>query len=302
MRSENGYPSYRSYPVEFKIKPLMAFGYYGGKARLSSDIGALLDYNASVYVEPFGGSAAVLLNKPPHTREVYAEKELSLCCFWRCLSDRETAIELVGKLGGLVYSRESFDKHQEIISKAHVVETLSDDEVIEVAVACFVMHTMSRDNAGIRFGGGRFPSNASYLKTIERIPEVADRFRGTEVLCDDALDLLGGTRFDSPDVMLYLDPVYLPEAGRKRSFNHTLYRHPFGYDEHVRLLERVRGMRSKILISGYDDNTRLYDRYLIEGEGLPQGFRPWHKYEILSVSTVARGDKKRSEVLWANYG
>ncbi len=46
-------------------KTLSAFNYYGGKARMAPLICDLLDYDTTdIYIEPFGGGARTLLNKP----------------------------------------------------------------------------------------------------------------------------------------------------------------------------------------------------------------------------------------------
>ncbi len=53
---------------------LMAFGFYGGKSRLFNDILDAIPYeDVTTYIEPFGGSAAVLINKLPHAAEIYCD-------------------------------------------------------------------------------------------------------------------------------------------------------------------------------------------------------------------------------------
>jgi DNA adenine methylase len=282
----------------------MAFGYCGGKARLSLTIADFLNIaDTSFYVEPFGGSAAVLLNKVPHKQELYADRSLPLCCFWQCMSESETAHALIERLGGTTCDETAFNGSRALLDRAGDLEmrALSGDEILSIAAACFVVHTLSRDNSGFRYSKGRFPTNDAYLRTVGRLGEVAIRFSGVLVRNADAFDLLD-TEFNDSGTLLYLDPVYLSETGRPRSRNQTFYRHHFSYADHVVLLERIRKMRSRILISGYVDDTQLYDRYLVDGENCTRGdFKAWRRYEIETTSTAARGDKSRTEVLWANY-
>jgi site-specific DNA-adenine methylase len=285
---------------------LQPFGYPGGKTRFCAEIAGLLDYdNTAVYVEAFGGGYAVGLHKVPHDTEIYIEKSVSLCCFWQCMSDKSAAIELMEKLYATDYDQMAFEHFHNAIDEAEArgrrLTDLPDGEVLDLAAACFITITTSRDNAGLRYHDGRQIKHAAYLKAVDRLAGVADRFSGTEIIHADALDILDGDRFNSADVMIYLDPVYLPEMGKKYTHNHTLYRHNFTYAEHIRLLQRIRKMKAKLVLSGYADDTDLYDRYLLDGEGFDGAdFRPWERYEIETISSVAKGDKKRTEVLWAN--
>jgi DNA adenine methylase len=272
---------------------------------MAEQIAGLLDYGASTYVEPFGGGAAVLLNKAPHEREIYADKSITLCSFWACMADEGAAITLCERLYEADYDRAAFEYFCNVIDKAEEsgrqLTELTDGEVLDIATACFIVQSMSRDGAGLRFRG-RDKTHGAYLRSVDRLAGVADRFNGVGVVHGDALELLSGNRFDNPDTMFYFDPVYLPGAGQKDSRSHTLYRCHFDYTAHIKLLERIRGMSAKIVISGYVDDTRLYDRYLIDGEGLDSrgGYCPWKRYEIEALSSVGRGEKERVEVLWTN--
>lgn len=78
---------------------LSAFPYYGGKAALAPVIRDMLDYaNTEVFIEPFGGGARVLLNKPRHPVEIYNDASAGLCAFMRCMSDPQKAQEVIYRL------------------------------------------------------------------------------------------------------------------------------------------------------------------------------------------------------------
>lgn len=80
-------------------KVLSAFPYYGGKAALAPVICDMLDYShANIFIEPFGGGARVLLNKPRHPVEIYNDASAGLCAFMRCMSDPQTAREVIRRL------------------------------------------------------------------------------------------------------------------------------------------------------------------------------------------------------------
>lgn len=63
------------------------FTYFGGKQMLAGRIAALLPDHRH-YVEPFAGSLAVLLAKPPSTLETVNDLDRDLMLFWRVLRDR----------------------------------------------------------------------------------------------------------------------------------------------------------------------------------------------------------------------
>src|SRR6266545_6715117 len=66
---------------------LPPFAYYGGKTSLAERIVELLPPHRH-YVEPFAGSLAVLLAKPPAPFETVNDLDQQLMTFWRVLRDR----------------------------------------------------------------------------------------------------------------------------------------------------------------------------------------------------------------------
>jgi len=66
---------------------MSAFPYIGGKTHLSRWIADQLPQH-TVYVEPFGGSASVLLNKPRSDIEVYNDLDRDIVQFFEVARDR----------------------------------------------------------------------------------------------------------------------------------------------------------------------------------------------------------------------
>jgi len=89
---------------------LSPFPYYGGKAEMALDIAEMLDYNATCYIEPFGGSAKVLLNKPRHGVEIYNDSGLGVSAFMHLMSQEGTARELISRIYKTDNSREEFKR------------------------------------------------------------------------------------------------------------------------------------------------------------------------------------------------
>ena len=63
------------------------FAYFGGKTRLAPLIAAAMPSHEH-YVEPFGGSLAVLLAKPRSRMETVNDLDGDLMTFWRVLRDQ----------------------------------------------------------------------------------------------------------------------------------------------------------------------------------------------------------------------
>src|SRR6266581_6978596 len=95
-----------SSPITRTKRKLIAFGWYGGKY---SHLDWLLPLLPAChhYVEPFAGSAAVLLNREPSPVETYNDIDGEVVNFFRVLRDqREVLIEAIGLTP---FSREEFE-------------------------------------------------------------------------------------------------------------------------------------------------------------------------------------------------
>lgn len=66
---------------------MIAFGYYGGKFSHLDFILPLLPTHFTHYCEVFGGSAAVLINRPPAAVETYNDLDGEVVNFFECLRD-----------------------------------------------------------------------------------------------------------------------------------------------------------------------------------------------------------------------
>lgn len=87
------------------MSKLIAFGWYGGKYSHLDWLLPLLP-KATHYCEPFGGSAAVLLNRMPSPVETYNDIDGEVVNFFRVLRDQQE--ELIKAIGLTPFSREEF--------------------------------------------------------------------------------------------------------------------------------------------------------------------------------------------------
>ena len=99
---------------------LIAFGWYGGKFSHLNWLLPLLPQTKH-YCEPFGGSAAVLLNREPSPVETYNDIDSEVVNFFRVLRQQKEA--LIQAIGLTPFSREEFE-----LAIAHPAEDISELE------------------------------------------------------------------------------------------------------------------------------------------------------------------------------
>src|SRR5204862_6180885 len=94
-----------SSPIRSRSRKLIAFGWYGGKYSHLDWLLPLLP-TCHHYVEPFAGSAAVLLNRDPSPVETYNDIDGEVATFFRVL--RNESNQLVKAIALTPFAREEF--------------------------------------------------------------------------------------------------------------------------------------------------------------------------------------------------
>lgn len=185
------------------------FPYPGGKTRLCDwVIRNMPDHR--MYVEVFGGSAAVLLNKPRSESEVYNDFNGDLVTFFEVLRDRPD--ELDEWLRDTPYSRGLYER----IADYWFDDVRGDDEVARAGKVYYLAHTSFGAKLHTKAGFARSTTTrdqaTSYYNGMDDLQEFSDRF--TDVLVEhmDWVDLLD--LYDDEDVLFYLDPPYIGTESR----------------------------------------------------------------------------------------
>ncbi|MEV1315298.1 DNA adenine methylase [Micromonospora arborensis] len=257
------------------------FPYAGAKGNLAERIVSLLPEHVH-YVEPYAGSLAVLLAKPPVRMETVNDLDRDLVTFFRVLRDRPKELARVCKL----------TPH----SRAEYVDLRTSPIVgdeLEVARRVWVLLTQGRGGTlGSLTGWRHFvqPRGSSIGMPayqdgyVERMESVSERLHAVSLECMPALDLIAKYGVD-PEVLLYVDPPYL---GTTRG---VLYRHEMKSDaEHRELAAALTECRAAVVLSGYA--SPLYDGELYAG---------WHRLDLPTMTGNGRdGAKSRTEVVWSN--
>ena len=95
-------------------------------------------------------------------------------------------------------------------------------------------------------------------------------------------DFLGIEKYNSSDVLMYLDPPYLMKTRKSGK----LYADEMEDQQHIQMLEIIQSSKAKIILSGYDN--QLYDQMLPS----------WKKDSTWSQTTSTQMAK---ETIWMNY-
>lgn len=246
--------------------------YPGAKNRIADWICKYIPKH-SVYVEPYGGSLAVLINKPRCHIETVNDLDGEVVNYFRVLRDHGEELRNLIRL--TPYSREEYEKAYE-----------GTDNEIERARRFCIRCWMGYGCGNVYksgFRSGQQTNSPNPAKTWALLPEVmeaaTERIKGVQIECLPALELI--SRYDTEDVFMYIDPPYL--HGTRKNY---LYRHEMQDREHEDLLKALVKHPGKILISGYENE--MYNDYL-------SGWNKAHK------DTRAENGLARTEVLWMNY-
>ncbi|HHT8227106.1 MAG: DNA adenine methylase [Enterobacter sp.] len=257
-----------------------AIRYHGGKFRLASWIIPQMPEHIC-YVEPFGGAAGVLLQKPRSYAEVYNDLDGEVVNLFRVLRDPEMNQRLRDACALTPYSRDEFCAAREVVTES--VERARR----MVVRACMGFGSASGigGNSGFRSDSKRKYATAAHL--WERYPEnlsaVCQRLQGVIIENKDALAVMRA--HDAKTTLHYIDPPYVPET---RVQGNRYYNHEMTVEGHEQLLAVARTMTGMVMISGYD--TDVYNDMLVG----------WQKMEKSSRISAGRGTKVRTECLWSN--
>ena len=261
-------------------RKLLPFGWFGGKFRLLDWLLPLLP-DADTFVDVFGGSGCVLLNRKPATVEVFNDIDGELVNFFRVL--RADPDALVKQATLTPYSRE---EHR--IACQHDA-TVSD---LERARRFYVRAKQSLYGkpqwaTAPRPAAGTEPPEV-WAGYPARLPPIAHRLRNAYIENKPALDLI--PRWDRDCTLFYCDPPYV------HSTRHSTGNYAFEMsadDDHAALADVLQAIKGKAAVSGYP--SPLYDR-LYDG---------WHRTDAppLSAASARNGPNSpiRQECLWTNY-
>lgn len=263
---------------------MLPFRWYGGKYSHLDWLLPLLPRTAQ-YIEPFGGSAAVLLNREPSGVETYNDIDGDVVNFFKVL--REERDELLRQIALTPFSRQEL---AEAVEKKHS----NDLTEIERARLFFVRAGQTRSGLAQEATPGRW----AYCKKTSRrnmsgavsrwhgrlddLHDTADRLRRVQIENKPAIEVI--ERHDDENALFYCDPPY-PHGVRGDT---NSYGFEMTDEEHRELGAALLDCEGKVAISGYQ--CELYDEI----------FGEWRRIDG-DEKTMHTTKDKRVESLWVNY-
>lgn len=260
----------------------IAFGWYGGKYSHLDWLLPLLPVSRQ-YCEPFGGSAAVLINRDPSLVETYNDIDGDLVNFFRVL--RQHSDELQRLIALTPFSREEY------------AVALTDDAAespVERARRFYVRARQTRTGLAQTASLGRWANcrNTSragmsgvvsrWLGGVEALSEIATRLSQVQIENRPALDVID--LYDDPDTLFYCDPPYVHETRG----DSAAYRFELDHADHVALAQKLQTIKGRAAVSGY------------RCEFMDTAFAGWRRFDT-PPHFCHSIKKERVESLWMNY-
>lgn len=264
-------------------RKMIAFGWYGGKYVHLGFILPNLPTDAEHFCDVYGGSAAVLINRPPAPVETYNDLDSELVNFFAVLRDEPE--RLVQQIGLTPFSRE------ELVKACTADPALSP---LERARRFYIRARQTRTGLAQTSSEGRWAhcvltsragmagAVSRWLGAVEGLPEIAQRLQRVQIENAPALEVI--RRYDTPDTLFYLDPPYV-HASRGDA---SAYSHEMTDGDHCDLAALLHRIKGRAVLSGY--RCALYDDL----------FASW--YRVDADEKLCNSSKsKRRESLWMNF-
>lgn len=267
-----------------KSRKIIAFGWYGGKYSHLDWLLPLLP-ECHHYCEPFGGSAAVLLNRKASPVETYNDLDGEVCNFFKVL--REQKDRLIELIGLTPFSREEFALACQLDPELTDIERARRFYVRARQVRTGLAQTASVGrwaNCKDTSRSGMSGVVSRWLGGVEMLPFIAERLLRVQIENRPAEEVI--RLYDSKKTLFYCDPPYV-HSTRGDS---NAYKYEMSDMEHIRLAEILNDVQGMVAISNYD--CPLMEQLYCASK--------WTK--IICPDTTSHSTKdRRTEVLWINY-
>ena len=287
----------------------------GNKSSILHILYAVFPMKYGRFIDVFGGSGSVLLGKPEvHPFEVYNDFDKNLVNLFRCMKERTMAT--VRELGFCnLNSREDFNairkffEQREQFTDEYLSEELllteltlpppEANELKELRTRITKDYDVRRAAMFLKLlrysyssGCKSFASQPFDIrKLFGLITALENRMANVVVENQDFETLI--KHYDRPDSFFYADPPYFSSEG--------MYEVGFGWDDHVRLRDTLKGIKGKFLLSYNDceEIRELYDGFSIfdfsRSHAMVQRYEAGREFKELLIGNYDLYERQRNK-------
>ena len=248
----------------------------GNKEKLLPYIHSILPPKFSQYLEPFGGSGAMLLSLPRKASrlDLYNDFNIDLVNLFVCI--RDSPMALLKEIEFLPFhSRAEFDMTKKLISHEESLKAILEKELAVIADRALITEEQAAELLPLILGRaelGNVSRAASYLKRVwgsfsgtttsfgvkaipfdkvkSRVEQVAKRIPDVVIENKDAARLI--IERDREDGVIYCDPPYYDAE--------KLYEVDFTKRMHVKLWRALKQCKGYVIVS-YNDCPYIRNLY-----------------------------------------
>lgn len=198
-----------------------------------------------VYVEVFGGTMALLLNKPKSEIEIYNDFNTLLTTLHEVIRTRKD--ELIEKVNGLYISESLYEKFYR--------EPLIEGDELETALRFF--YVMCLCHLGKFTGGFSVIPKTSYeqifANKVQIIEAIHRRIKNVIILNKSYEKVISAN--NKPDTLIYLDPPYVSSESY-----YSKLAGQFGEQEHIKMRDLLVKHQGYFMLS-YENCDLIRDLY-----------------------------------------
>lgn len=261
-----------------KIKAIAPW--FGAKRNLAPKIVELLGPHKT-YWEPFCGSMAILLAKPPCVMETVNDLHGDLINLARVVRDEKLAPKLYRKLRRTLMHEQIFiEAAERCRERGHCFDAREPD--LGRAYDYFVCSWIGRNGVAgtVGYNQGyclRFTSKGGHAATrfksvVESIPAWRRRLRQVTILQRDAFEIIPRIE-DEPKTAIYIDSPYIDHEKD--------YVNKIEPDDHKRLAEMLHRFQKARVVVSYYDHPKLNKLY-----------PDWQRQEIVIAKALGHQGKR----------
>lgn len=236
--------------------------WFGSKRLLAPRIVEALGPHRA-YIEPFCGSMAVLLAKPPCSFEMVNDLHGDLCNLAWTIQHAVEGPRLYRRLRRSLFSEQAFAEAKAnafwpVAESADQVTPQTAERAYFYFVLCWegrsgmIGTKGTNNNFTVRYNCNGGNQAKRFTSAVESIPAWRRRLRSVTILRRDGLKLIERLQ-DDPGQAIYVDPPYLDKK--------AAYLHDFTEAQHVELARLLSRFQESRVVVSYYDHPQLAELY-----------------------------------------